>query len=79
VWQWCEDWYRSGMNERAVLEKYPVLKEDGGGQKYRVVRGASWFNHVPGDMLSSCRSYGGPGGRVAVNGFRCVFVGGSSR
>jgi len=78
VWQWCEDWYRSGMNERAVLEKYPVLKEDGGGQKYRVLRGASWHNDAPESLLSSVRNNDNPGGRHAADGFRCVLVGGSS-
>jgi Sulfatase-modifying factor enzyme 1/TIR domain len=43
VWQWCEDWYSKEMNEREVLDKYPDLKDDAGGRKQRVVRGASWF------------------------------------
>ena len=79
VWHWCEDWYRSEMNERAALEKYPVLKDDGGGQKYRVVRGASWSNVGPERLLSSRRNYADPGNRNSDYGFRCVLVGGSSR
>ena len=79
VWQWCEDWYRSEMNERAVLEKYPFLKDDGGGQKYRVVRGASWRSRGPELLLSSLRGGDSPGYRDANFGFRCVLVGGSSR
>jgi formylglycine-generating enzyme required for sulfatase activity len=79
VWQWCEDWYRANMNESAVLEKLPWLKDDGGGQTFRVVRGASWRVVGPEYLLSSGRLYVIPGGRVSFNGFRCVLVVGSSR
>jgi serine/threonine protein kinase/formylglycine-generating enzyme required for sulfatase activity len=79
VWQWCEDWYRASMNESAVLEKYSFLKDDGGGQKYRVVRGASCSDGGPESLLSSFRGVGNPGLRGSVYGFRCVLVGGSSR
>ena len=72
VWQWCEDWYRASMNERALLEKYDDLKEDGGGQKYRVVRGGSWGTFYPERLLSAARNYDIPGPRNSYNGFRCV-------
>jgi len=77
VWQWCEDWYRTSMNESALLEKYAFLKDDGGGQIYRVVRGASWFNGVPEFLWSSLRGLDVPDRRVSGYGFRCVL--GSSR
>ena len=72
VWQWCEDWYRASMNENEVLEKHELLKVDGGGQKYRVVRGGSWADSAPEDLLSSSRYFGGPVGRSSRYGFRCV-------
>jgi hypothetical protein len=75
VWQWCEDWYTKDMNERAVLDKHPDLKDDGGGRKQHVVRGASWFVSEATYMLSSTRISGGsPNYRNANNGFRCVLV-----
>jgi formylglycine-generating enzyme required for sulfatase activity len=73
VWQWCEDWYSKEMNERAVLDKHPDLKDDGGGRKQHVVRGASWFVRDVAYMLSSTRVGGGsPSYRNENNGFRCV-------
>ncbi len=78
VWQWCEDWYRADMNETAVLEKFPGLKDDGGGRKYRVVRGGSWDNYILEYLSSSYRSDGPPDVRLDFYGFRCVLAGGSS-
>ena len=80
VWQWCEDWYRASMNEKEVLEKFPVLKDDGGGQKYRVLRGGSWWgDYDPGFLLSSFRFSNYPGARNGNDGFRCVLGGVASR
>jgi Sulfatase-modifying factor enzyme 1/BatD DUF11 like domain len=76
VWQWCEDWYSKEMNERGVLDKHPDLKDDGGGQRQRVVRGASWWVSDATYMLSSTRVSGGsPSYRNENNGFRCVLSG----
>ncbi|MEI6704163.1 MAG: SUMF1/EgtB/PvdO family nonheme iron enzyme, partial [Deltaproteobacteria bacterium] len=77
VWQWCEDWYRASMNENAVLEENPALKNDGGGRTSRVVRGGAWCNDGPKRLLSSRRSFDLPGSRDNAYGFRCVL--GSSR
>jgi formylglycine-generating enzyme required for sulfatase activity len=77
VWQWCEDWYRAEMNDRDLLEKYAYLKDDGGGQKKRVLRGASSSNYSPRSLRSSRRIYENPVYRISGYGFRCVLVGGS--
>jgi len=50
-----------------------------GDQKYRVLRGASWYSSVSGRLLSSSRSLGTPDGRFIDDGFRCVLVDSSSR
>ncbi len=70
VRQWCEDW----MNRSALLEKHAVLKDDGGGQKYHVVRGGSWFLGNPENLLSSYRYFLTPGSRAKILGFRCVLA-----
>ena len=75
VWQWCDDWYRASLNESAV-QKYAFLKDDGGGQKYRVVRGGSFYNVDPEFLLSSFRDFSAPDARLNY-GFRCVL--GASR
>jgi formylglycine-generating enzyme required for sulfatase activity/serine/threonine protein kinase len=77
VWQWCEDWYRASMNDSALLEKHPELKDDGGGQSFRVLRGASWHSALLGNLLSSTRNNDSPNLRDNTSGFRCVL--GSSR
>ena len=43
----------------------------------RVLRGASWVNPGPGDLLSSYRMTLTPDFRSIAHGFRCVLVGGS--
>lgn len=72
VWQWCEDWYRAEMNEKDALEKYPELNEDGGGEKYRVLRGGSWHDVGLAGRTTSPRSYVTPEYRLSDGGFRCV-------
>jgi formylglycine-generating enzyme required for sulfatase activity len=74
VWQWCEDWYRAGMNEKEVLEHFPHLKDDGGGKKYRVVRGGSWASYDSMHLLSSYRLNDTHDDRGSRGGFRCVLV-----
>jgi formylglycine-generating enzyme required for sulfatase activity len=63
--EWCSTWYEASMNEAEVLEGWPMLKDDGGGQTYRVLRGASWFNDGETQLRSSFRY---------INGFRVVLV-----
>lgn len=45
----------------------------------RVLRGPSWLGGSPVTLLSSYRSWGAPGDRRDINGFRCVLVVESSR
>jgi formylglycine-generating enzyme required for sulfatase activity len=75
VWELCEDWYRASMNDPAVLEKFSILRNDGGGQTYHVLRGGSWSSRVTLRMLSSCRDVALPEVRYADRGFRCVLAG----
>ena len=49
-----------------------------GNQKYRVLRGASWLNFSPVNLLSSYRVSIYPDFRSDSFGFRCVLVGGGS-
>jgi formylglycine-generating enzyme required for sulfatase activity len=74
VWQWCEDWYRKEMNTDDTLKAVPALTDDGGGQVYRVLRGAAWSFNDPIHLRSSNRLYASPGVRRTTVGFRCVMV-----
>jgi len=56
VWEWCSTWYTASMNTREALEAPPALKDDGGGRKFRVLRGASWFDLVRVNMRSGDRN-----------------------
>jgi len=78
VYQWCEDWYHSDLNEQAVLNKEPFLKNDGGGLRYKVIRGAGWDCADPDRMLSSYRIFDPPVARIDNCGFRCVLAGDAS-
>lgn len=44
----------------------------------RVLRGASWYSHDPGNLLSSYRVYDPPEYRSYIFGFRVVLVGASA-
>ena len=73
--EWCEDWYRKEMNSEELRGKYRELEEDGGGYKYRVLRGASWLVRSQGSLLSSLRRCNAPDFRLSFVGFRCVLAG----
>ena len=73
VWEWCDGFYRSDMNDPEVRSEREFLDEDGGGQSYRFLRGGSWFNKLPLDLRSDYRNPGKyPDARFANVGFRCV-------
>lgn len=74
LWQWCQDWYVKSMNSADLLKKYPGLANDGGGQKFKVQRGASWSAYVSDYMLSAYRNYDAPNGCYDNYGFRCVLT-----
>ncbi len=70
--EWCEDYYVKEMSGGAARERWRWLNVDGGGRKYRVVRGGSWdFGSL--DLLkSSCRGSFAPDIRFDFIGFRIV-------
>ena len=74
VWEWCSTWYTADLNKDELLEAFPELKEDKGGQTYRVMRGGAWMDRSASDMLASFRRLGLPGFRLDNSGFRCVLV-----
>lgn len=74
VYEWCSTWYKASMNEADALEKYEVLKNDGGGEKYRVLRGGSWYADTEFSLRSSYRDCDSPRYRGGFYGFRCVLV-----
>jgi len=74
VQEWCSTWYEASMNDADVLKEFPVLKDDGGGQTYRVLRGASWVDGTGAGLRSSYRVNEGPRIRGGDGGFRCVLV-----
>jgi len=73
VWQWCEDWYRASM-AGDEQRKNALALDDGGGSKYKVMRGGSWEIADPDGALSSCRNFNAPDYRVDSYGFRVVVV-----
>ncbi len=74
VSEWCSTWYIGDLNDAESKEAFPSLKTAEGGQTYRVLRGASWYNDDRVRLRSSFRRVGLPMRRDHRNGFRCVLV-----
>jgi formylglycine-generating enzyme required for sulfatase activity len=72
VWQWCATWYQAGLNDKKILDADTSMREDGGGQAFRVNRGASWISDSRSNLLSSYRAFQNPRYRASNIGFRCV-------
>jgi formylglycine-generating enzyme required for sulfatase activity len=76
VWQWCQDEYKTSMNDSEALERFPPLRKEKAedGSPYRVRRGGAWNESDPIILRSSFRDSGHQTGRSIYNGFRCVLV-----
>jgi hypothetical protein len=74
VFEWCSTWYTADLNDAEAKEAFPVLKDDNGGQTYRVLRGATCYSSARVDLRSAFRGLGDPHDRYVSNGFRCVLV-----
>jgi formylglycine-generating enzyme required for sulfatase activity len=73
VLEWCEDWYRKELNTEEVLNTWPALGEDGGGQTHRTLRGASCLDALILGFTSGYRVRLHPTARYVTRGFRCVW------
>ncbi len=72
AFEWVADWYRLGMNTQEVRTAHKRLAEDGGGRKFKVLRGASWALWDPVTQLAAYRFASAPETRGRLYGFRCV-------
>ena len=64
-WEWCHDWYQSGLGSTAQID--PL----GSGSSARVLRGGSWPG-TPFNMRAARRNQEPPTSRYNYYGFRCV-------
>lgn len=67
VWEWCSDWY----GEKYYSESASKDPKGPGSGDFRVLRGGSWGNLDFG-CRSANRSWGSPGFRSNIDGFRLV-------
>jgi formylglycine-generating enzyme required for sulfatase activity len=72
AFEWVYDWYRKEMNPRDVLQENERLRDDEGGQKYKVLRGAPWIFHEPSNLLCAYHYINTPTAHGPLYGFRCV-------
>lgn len=74
VYEYCDGWYRKEMNPELLRKLKPSLKEDGGGEGYRFMRGGSWADSHPVALSLGYREGTRPDLRFDNRGFRCVLV-----
>ncbi|MBT33482.1 MAG: hypothetical protein CMO01_27785 [Thalassobius sp.] len=68
IWQWCNDWYEDGYDEKSN-KKNPLGPELG---DVKVLRGGSWGSTTQEQLKVSYRSYAAIGNYNYDIGFRCV-------
>ena len=71
VWEWCLDWYTNSMNAPDDVKKFHL--SDGGGAKFKVLRGGAWYINSPICLKAAYRINYPPGSIFKGFGFRCVF------
>ena len=71
VFEWCNTWYESELNDAATIERFPGHAYSTGGPM-RVLRGASWFIGTRLELRSRYRNRGAQEYRDGNIGFRCV-------
>jgi len=72
VWEYCDTWFTSDLNDKEAKNVHPELKDDGGGQAYSVIRGGGWTDSNRNRMRSAYHYFEIPHGRATYLGFRCV-------
>lgn len=72
VFEWVSDWYESGSNPPEVRREFRKLESDGGGRRFKMLRGASWLFFDPLNLLLGYRYPALPDMRGALYGFRCA-------
>ena len=71
IWEWCQDWYHDSYSGTPTDGSAWL---NGGGQKYRVLRGGSWGNKDAASLRSASRSRNTPDNRFYDKGLRIVAV-----
>ncbi len=74
VAEWCLDWYTRAANRPEVVRRFTDLQDQGDGQTYRIVRGASWYDSDSDDLRTDTRQRLRPDERNDRVGFRVVLV-----
>jgi mono/diheme cytochrome c family protein len=72
AFEWIADWYERRMNPMELRLEYKRLEDDGGGIRFKVLRGAAWAFRDPLNLLTDYRYPTEPDRRGGLYGFRAA-------
>jgi serine/threonine protein kinase/formylglycine-generating enzyme required for sulfatase activity len=74
VSEWCDTDYRPELNAPDLRQRYELLGRSLDGEVYKVLRGGSWYDHHPDELMTATHLRAKPDERHDRYGFRVILI-----